>query len=94
MSPCCGSFESLSGIYGSKKTPFDLLYVEKKDKAVFFLYVSTIPFPAFLLMNELLIYRIYKMGTQTCKKTIFFTQAWFEPKIFYPKKCVNYDKSN
>ena len=25
---------------------------------------------------------------------IFFTQTWFEPKIFYPKKCVNYDKSN
>ena len=31
---------------------------------------------------------------QTCKKTIFFTQTWFEPKIFDPKKCVNYDKSN
>ena len=31
---------------------------------------------------------------QTCKKTIFFTQIWFEPKIFYPKKCINYDKSN
>ena len=30
---------------------------------------------------------------QTCKKTIF-TQAWLEPKIFYPKKCVNLDKSN
>ena len=22
------------------------------------------------------------------------TQIWFEPKIFYPKKCVKYDKSN
>ena len=22
------------------------------------------------------------------------TEAWFEPKIFYTKKCVNYDKSN
>ena len=22
-----------------------------------------------------------------------FTQTWFVPKIFYPKKCVNYDKS-
>ena len=31
---------------------------------------------------------------QTCKNTFFFTQAWFEPKIFYLKKCVNYDKYN
>ena len=28
------------------------------------------------------------------QKDNFFTQIWFEPKIFYPKKCVNYDKSN
>ena len=27
-------------------------------------------------------------------KRIFFTQSWFEPNIFYPKKCVNFDKSN
>ena len=24
----------------------------------------------------------------------FFTETWFEPKIFYPKKCVNDNKSN
>ena len=24
----------------------------------------------------------------------FFTQTWFEAKTFYPKKCVNYGKSN
>ena len=30
---------------------------------------------------------------QTCKK-IFFTPTWFDQKIFYPKKCVNYEKSN
>ena len=28
------------------------------------------------------------------QKTFFFTQTWFEPKIFYPKKLVNYGKSN
>ena len=28
------------------------------------------------------------------QKDIFFTQTWFEPKLFYPKKCVNYGKSN
>ena len=28
------------------------------------------------------------------QKDNFFTQAWFQPKICYPKKCVNYDKSN
>ena len=28
------------------------------------------------------------------KKTIFFTQRGFEPKIFYLKKCVNYNKTN
>ena len=29
------------------------------------------------------------------KKAIFFlTQRGFEPKIFYLKKCVNYNKSN
>ena len=28
------------------------------------------------------------------KKAIFFTQRGFEPKIFYQKKCENYDKSN
>ena len=28
------------------------------------------------------------------EKDNFFTQTWFEPKIFYPKKCVNYNKSN
>ena len=27
-------------------------------------------------------------------KDNFFTQTWFEPKIFYPRKCINYDKSN
>ena len=32
--------------------------------------------------------------TQTCKNTIFFTQTWFDPKIVYPKKCVNYNKYN
>ena len=24
----------------------------------------------------------------------FFIQTWFEPKIFYLIKCINYDKSN
>ena len=28
------------------------------------------------------------------EKTIFFKQICFEPKMFYPKKCVNYNKSN
>ena len=28
------------------------------------------------------------------KDHFFFTQTWFEPEIFYPKKCMNYDKSN
>ena len=28
------------------------------------------------------------------QKDNFFTQTWFEPTIFYPKKCVNYNKSN
>ena len=28
------------------------------------------------------------------QKDNFFTQTRFEPKIFYPEKCVNYDKSN
>ena len=28
------------------------------------------------------------------QKYIFFTQTWIESKIFYPKKCVNYNKSN
>ena len=28
------------------------------------------------------------------QKYNFFTQTWFEPKIFYQKKCVNYNKSN
>ena len=27
------------------------------------------------------------------QKDNFFTQRSFEPKLFYPKKCVNYDKS-
>ena len=27
-------------------------------------------------------------------KRQFFTDTWFESKIFYPKKCVNYNKSN
>ena len=25
---------------------------------------------------------------------LVFTLTWFEPEIFYQKKCVNYDKSN
>ena len=28
------------------------------------------------------------------QKDNLFAQTCFEPKIFYPKKCVNYDKSN
>ena len=28
------------------------------------------------------------------QKDNFFTPTWFEPIISYPKKCVNYDKSN
>ena len=27
------------------------------------------------------------------QKDNYFTQTWFDPKILYPKKCVNYDKS-
>ena len=27
------------------------------------------------------------------QKDNFFTRARFEPQLFYPKKCVNYDKS-
>ena len=27
------------------------------------------------------------------KKTIFFTQARSHPKLFYAKKCVNFDKN-
>ena len=27
------------------------------------------------------------------QKDNYFTPTGFEPKIFYPKKCVNYDKS-
>ena len=27
------------------------------------------------------------------QKDNYFTRARFEPKYFYPKKCVNYDKS-
>ena len=30
---------------------------------------------------------------QTWKQAIFFTQARFDPKLFYPKKCVNFEKS-
>ena len=33
-------------------------------------------------------------SVQTCKKTTFFSQLWFQPKIFHPKKFINYDKSN
>ena len=28
------------------------------------------------------------------QKDNIFTQTWFEPRIFYPKKYVNYNKSN
>ena len=28
------------------------------------------------------------------QKDKFFTQTWFQPKIFYPKKCVNYNEWN
>ena len=28
------------------------------------------------------------------QKDNFFTQTWFKQKIFYQKKCVNYDISN
>ena len=28
------------------------------------------------------------------KKNNCFTQTWFEPKVFYQRKCVNYYKSN
>ena len=51
----------------------------------------------YAVMYTVLVIALYiKTDTlfQTCKKTIFFTQTWFEPKIFYQKKCVNYDKSN
>ena len=39
---------------------------------------------------------IHKLRTgiwQTWKKTIFFTQARLDPKLFYQKKYVNIDKS-
>ena len=36
----------------------------------------------------------YSLSMQRCKNITFFTRARFEPKLFYLKKCVNYDKSN
>ena len=35
---------------------------------------------------------IFSILQQTCNKTTFFTQILFQLKIFYPKKCVNYNK--
>ena len=34
------------------------------------------------------------MLLQRCEKTICFTPTSFEPKLFYPKKCENNEKSN
>ena len=28
------------------------------------------------------------------KDNFCFIQKWFEPRIFYPKNCLNYNKSN
>ena len=46
-SPGCGSFDLLSGRYGSKVTPVILLDAEKIADVVL-LYVSTMAFPASL----------------------------------------------
>ena len=35
-----------------------------------------------------------QMHTSDMQKDKFVTQTWFQPKVFYPKKCVNYNKSN
>ena len=37
---------------------------------------------------------IHYVEIRHAKRQIFFAQTCFEPKIFYPKKGVNYDKSN
>ena len=34
------------------------------------------------------------MHTSDMQKDKFVTQTWFQPKVFYPIKCVNYNKSN
>ena len=36
----------------------------------------------------------YRIQLQDMQKDNLFTQTWFEPNMFYPKKGVNYDKSN
>ena len=37
--------------------------------------------------------RLWTAQEQTWKKTIFFTPARFEQKLFYPRKCVTCDRS-
>ena len=37
---------------------------------------------------------LYITADMHSKKTFFFKQTWFQPKIFYLKKCKNYDKLN
>ena len=36
----------------------------------------------------------YRIQLQDMQKDNLFTQTWFEPNMFYPKKGVNYNKSN
>ena len=41
----------------------------------------------------LLVGNLWVTNGETWKKTIFFTSARFQLKLFYPRKCVNCDKS-
>ena len=66
----------------------------------FYVILSSLVGPVFAEQNtsiidpiRLLLTRAKQGAAQRAKKQ-FFTQTWFEPKIFYPKKCVKYDKSN
>ena len=43
-------------------------------------------------MNIVVAIRI-SMGARHGKR-FFFTQTWFESRIFYQKNCLNYNKSN
>ena len=37
---------------------------------------------------------VWKLPTNRYDKIQFFRQTWFEQNLFYPKKWVNYNKSN
>ena len=38
-------------------------------------------------------YRSTSRSRADMEKDNFLTEAMFDPKLFYPKKCVNFDKS-